>query len=108
MGESASERIYENRLRFDRDITVIMVSPFLKHSVHVGLFNLQIADGMQYVVAISRVDQGWKKPRFLKKGLLGFVYEDRTRKCDPKAHEKHQCTYYSIQNYKHEAHFNWV
>ena len=30
--------------------------------------------------------QGWKKPRFLKKS---FLYEDWTRKYDPKAHEKH-------------------
>ena len=85
MGESASERICENRLRFDRDITVIMVSPFLKHGVHVGLFNLQIADGMQYVVAISRVDQGWKKPRFLKKRFIRFCVRRPNTKVRPKS-----------------------
>jgi len=43
--------------------------------------------------------QGGKKPRFLKKvsrfigffrflGFIGFLYKDRTRQYDPKAHEK--------------------
>ena len=42
---------------------------------------------------ISLVKHGWKKLRFLKRFLglqvFRFLYEDRTRKYDPIAHEKH-------------------
>jgi len=41
-------------------------------------------------VPCCRVLQGWKTSDGLKKNILGFfLYEDRTRKYDPKAHEKH-------------------
>ena len=33
------------------------------------------------------VNQGWKKLGLKK--VFSFLYEDRTRKYDPKAHEKH-------------------
>jgi len=40
-----------------------------------------------------------------------FLYDNRTQKYDPKAHEKHPIhdapySYYSINNYKH--YFNWL
>jgi len=41
-------------------------------------------------VPCCRVLQGWKtSDGFFKKRFRFFLYEDRTRKYDPKAHEKH-------------------
>ena len=42
------------------------------------------------------VCQGWKKPRFFKKtflGLLGFLYEDRTRKYMKISHTRYAVSY---------------